>query len=199
LTFVGRARPDDWRVRKWLALNLGLRHDYYSPMTEQDNQTSNVDLAAGKILTAGQGRLSQSAGGEADRGNFSPRIGFAATLGSDTVVRGGYVLPFSPPFVGTPLAFRNPAPGPAHLTASTQPVPMTPPASTSSRWPEASREGSLTMECSGMALPGRVMTNVALHHLQGAAILPRAILDVARHDGLPGGGLPAIVPSIVDV
>jgi hypothetical protein len=99
---------DDWRVRPWLTLNLGLRYDYYPPFTEADNQISNVDLAAGVIRTAGEEGFSESAGVKPDRGNVSPRLGFAATLNNETVVRGGYALSFSPPFVGTPLAFRNP-------------------------------------------------------------------------------------------
>ena len=99
---------DDWRVRSWLTLNLGLRYDYYAPLTEADNQIANVDLAAGVIKTAGQTGLSDSAGVKPDRGNFAPRLGAAATLNDSTVLRGGYALSFSPPFVGTPLAFRNP-------------------------------------------------------------------------------------------
>ena len=99
---------DDWRARSWLTLNLGLRYDYYAPLTEADNQISNVDLAAGAIRRAGEGGFSDGAGVEPDRGNISPRLGFAATVDKDTVVRGGYALSFSPPFVGTPLAFRNP-------------------------------------------------------------------------------------------
>jgi len=99
---------DDWRARSWLTFNLGLRYDYYAPLTEADNQISNVDLAAGAIRRAGEGGFSDSAGVEPDRGNISPRLGFAATVDKETVVRGGYALSFSPPFVGTPLAFRNP-------------------------------------------------------------------------------------------
>ena len=99
---------DDWRTRPWLTLNLGLRYDYYPPLTEADNQISNVDLSAGVIRSAGEAGFSESAGVKPDRGNISPRVGFAATLNKNTVVRGGYALSFSPPFVGTPLAFRNP-------------------------------------------------------------------------------------------
>ena len=99
---------DDWRVRPWLTLNLGVRYDYYPPLTEYDNQIANVDLAAGVIRTAGEGGFSKSAGVKPDRGNVSPRVGFAATLKDKTVIRGGYAMSFSPPFVGSPLAMRNP-------------------------------------------------------------------------------------------
>ena len=96
---------DDWRTRPWLTLNLGLRYDYYPPLTEADNQISNVDLSASVIRSAGEAGFSESAGVKPDHGNISPRVGFAATLNKNTVVRGGYALSFSPPFVGTPLAF----------------------------------------------------------------------------------------------
>ena len=99
---------DDWRVRPWLTLNLGVRYDYYTPLTEHENQIANVDLAAGVIRTAGEGGFSKSAGVEPDRGDVSPRVGFAATLKDKTVIRGGYAISFSPPFVGSPLALRNP-------------------------------------------------------------------------------------------
>ena len=92
---------DDWRVRPWLTLNLGVRYDYYTPLTEHDNQIANVDLAAGVIRTAGEGGFSKSAGVKPDRGNVSPRVGFAATLKDKTVIRGGYAMSFSPPFVGS--------------------------------------------------------------------------------------------------
>jgi outer membrane receptor protein involved in Fe transport len=98
---------DDWRVRPWLTLNLGIRYDYYSPLTEEHNQISNIDLAAGRIGIAGAD-LSRSAGIEPDRNDVSPRLGFALTLRDRTVVRGGYALSFTPPFVGSPLALRNP-------------------------------------------------------------------------------------------
>src|SRR5437899_1126710 len=43
----------DWRARPWLTLNLGLRYDYFSQLSETNNQISNVDLAAARIIVAG--------------------------------------------------------------------------------------------------------------------------------------------------
>lgn len=97
----------DWRVRSWMTLNLGVRYDYFGQFSEADNQISNVDLAAGKVLVAGRD-TSATAGLAADLNNFAPRIGFAATVVPSTVVRGGYGISYTPPVQGTSGALRNP-------------------------------------------------------------------------------------------
>ena len=99
---------DDWRVRPWLTLNLGLRYDYYSPLAEYRNQISNLNLQTAKIVIAGQNGTSKYAGPSPDWINISPRFGFAATVTKKTVIRGGYGISFVPPFMGSPYAMRNP-------------------------------------------------------------------------------------------
>jgi outer membrane receptor protein involved in Fe transport len=99
---------DDWRTTRWLTLNLGLRYDYYGPNSEVANRISNVDLVQGKIIIAGQNGVSSSAGVRADRRDFSPRFGFAATLASGTVLRGGYGISFVPNMIASSMALRNP-------------------------------------------------------------------------------------------
>ena len=97
----------DWRVRRWMTLNLGVRYDYFSELSEAGNQISNVDLASGKILVAGSD-TSSTAGLVGDLNNFAPRLGFAATVTPSTVVRGGYGISYTPPVQGTGGALRNP-------------------------------------------------------------------------------------------
>ena len=97
----------DWRVRRWMTLNLGVRYDYFSELSEADNQISNVDLATGKIIVAGRD-TSSTAGLVGDLNNFAPRVGFAATVVPSTVVRGGYGISYTPPVQGTGGALRNP-------------------------------------------------------------------------------------------
>ena len=99
---------DDWRVARWLTLNAGLRYDYYGPMTEVANRISNVDLVKGSIIIAGQNGVSSSAGVQADRLNFAPRFGFAATLAKGVVLRGGYGISFMPNMIASSMAMRNP-------------------------------------------------------------------------------------------
>lgn len=99
---------DDWRATRWLTLNLGLRYDYYGPNSEVANRISNVDLTQGKIIIAGQNGVSSSAGVKPDRTDFSPRFGFAATLGKGTVLRGGYGISYVPNMIASSMALRNP-------------------------------------------------------------------------------------------
>ena len=99
---------DDWRATKWLTLNLGLRYEYFSPVSEVFNRISNIDLANGTIIIPGQNGVSNTAGVQKDFLNFAPRFGFAATLSKRTVLRGGYGINYIPQAFGTPYAFRNP-------------------------------------------------------------------------------------------
>jgi len=87
---------DDWRATSWLTLNLGVRYDVFTPLTEEDNQLANFDVATGKILVAGQNGVTSSANVKTDYSNVAPRLGFSATLPSNIVVRGGYGLAYFP-------------------------------------------------------------------------------------------------------
>jgi len=114
---------DDWRVTRWLTLNLGLRYEIFTPQHEVANRISNVDLAAGKIIIAGQNGVSGSAGVPGDYNNFGPRFGFAATVTPRTVVRGGFGINYYPIFFGSTSALRNP---PFVSLYSVSTTPLTP-------------------------------------------------------------------------
>ena len=104
---------DDWRATSWLTVNAGLRYDVFTPLVEETNHLSNIDLTTLKIIIAGQNGVSETAGVATDFSNLAPRLGFSATLPHALVVRGGWGLAFfpgnymsqslmkNPPFVGT--------------------------------------------------------------------------------------------------
>jgi hypothetical protein len=102
---------DDIKLTRKLALNLGLRWDITSPVTERYNRlnrdffadqvnpiSSKIDQTKfpgmkvyGGIGFAGQGGLSRSPF-NSDLNNFQPRIGAAYQLNSKTVLRGGWAI-----------------------------------------------------------------------------------------------------------
>jgi Carboxypeptidase regulatory-like domain len=81
---------DDWKVNSRLTLNLGLRWEMNTPMTEKYNTIASFDPQTGQIRAAGQNGVPENLF-KYDYNNFAPRIGFAwQPLGdSKTVVRGG--------------------------------------------------------------------------------------------------------------
>jgi hypothetical protein len=94
-TFV----QDKWAVTPKLTIDLGLRHEYYTPFIGLDDQggLSNYDPSTNTLQVAGYGSVSQSAGVESYLGNFGPRAGVSYRLNDKTVLRAGYglsTLPF---------------------------------------------------------------------------------------------------------
>jgi hypothetical protein len=94
-TEFGAFFNDDWKVTPNLSINLGIRYDLYTRLTEVQNRATQFTmndgdnlwyrLQNGEFATAN----SLSAG---DHNNFAPRVGFAwdPTKDGKTSVRGGY-------------------------------------------------------------------------------------------------------------
>jgi hypothetical protein len=133
---------NDWKVRRNLTLNLGIRYEYVSPFTETNNRIANLDVSPGvlnpalgpaAVVLVLPGMTGPYSGHfpatllRADRNNFAPRLGLAWKLLSKTVVRAGYginyntgayqtiaqQLAFQPPFATTQT---NPQSYPGQLT-----------------------------------------------------------------------------------
>lgn len=98
---------DDWKVNSKLTLNIGLRWDVGIGNSEKYNRLAYFDPSAptpfsrtslGNVTGAlrwigGENPSNQQ---ETDWRNFSPRFGFAYSLDSKTVLRGGYGIFFLP-------------------------------------------------------------------------------------------------------
>jgi trimeric autotransporter adhesin len=122
---------DDWRVLPKLSIFFGLRYEYVSPFSENNNRLVNLDVngnftAAAPVQPGGTGPSTgvfPSGLVNPDRNNFAPRIGIAWKPFSKTVVRSGYgmtyntgayssiaqQLAFQPPFSFTQTNVNSPA------------------------------------------------------------------------------------------
>src|SRR5580692_6134681 len=87
---------DDWRLTPKFTLNLGLRYEYASPIKDANNGWAdfNPNTVTGLVQ---QGSPGENTMWNPNRGNFSPRIGFAYDLTGKgtTVVRGGFSVMYS--------------------------------------------------------------------------------------------------------
>ena len=78
---------DDYRIASKLTLNLGLRWEYFGPLSEKNNLLSNLapDGTLAMVGTHGLGGVYNR-----DLTDFAPRIGFAWNVLRNTILRGGY-------------------------------------------------------------------------------------------------------------
>lgn len=113
---------DDWHVRPWLTLNLGVRYDVFTPFTEAHDRFANFDLNTLKLNIGGTGGI------KTDHKDFAPRIGFAAQLGHGTVLRGGYGISYYPGDTSGAITLYNP-PFNNSITGAFFPLDIGPPSS----------------------------------------------------------------------
>ncbi len=110
---------DDWRINKRLTVNMGVRWDYESPITERYNrleagfdpttaspfQVPGLALKGGLLFAGSSNRLPF----HRDLNNWQPRLGFAFQVMRKTVVRGGYAIQYAPTFdLAGSLGFNSP-------------------------------------------------------------------------------------------
>jgi hypothetical protein len=136
---------DEWRLRGNLTLNLGVRYEYFSPFSEENDRIANLDLPVGFTSPPVPVQVGQSGpyNGQfpvtlvrPDRNNFAPRLGLAWKPLRNTVVRAGYGInyntsayqsivqnmAFQPPFSNTATNTQSPT-TPLTLQNGFPPVP----------------------------------------------------------------------------
>jgi hypothetical protein len=90
---------DKWQARSDLTVDLGLRWEYYHPLSGVEGQgtLSNYDPTTNTLQVAGFGNTSNSLNVKNYFKNFEPRTGLSWRLNELTVVRAGYgasAIPF---------------------------------------------------------------------------------------------------------
>jgi hypothetical protein len=127
---------DDWRLAKKLTLNLGLRWEYESPITDRFNEAvggfdgstvSHIGSAAGPAVTggllfaSGSNRLPY----KRDLNNFSPRLGFAYQVMEKMVIRGGWGITYTPTADVSPTTGFSYSTAPSTSVSAAGIVPLT--------------------------------------------------------------------------
>ncbi|MBI4853469.1 MAG: carboxypeptidase regulatory-like domain-containing protein [Acidobacteria bacterium] len=80
---------DDWKIRRNLTLNYGIRYEYVGVFSDENDRLSNFVPNLGLVRVGATG-LSELY--EPDHNNFAPRIGFAYDFHGKNrlIIRGGY-------------------------------------------------------------------------------------------------------------
>ena len=99
---------DDWHLRPWLTLNMGLRYSIQTPYTCADGCLTNFNFTTAQVMVAGQNGVSATGNILTDYSNIAPRFGFAATLRPGTVLRGGFGESFFQDDTGAGFYLKNP-------------------------------------------------------------------------------------------
>lgn len=83
---------DKWQVRPDITIDLGLRHEYYTPLVGLSDRggMSSYDPANNTLRIAGYGDIPENLGVKSYWRNFNPRTGVSWRLSETNVVRAGY-------------------------------------------------------------------------------------------------------------
>jgi len=90
---------DDWKILPNLTLNLGLRWEYFPPVTEKNGLMSNYIFGSQGFVNGSVQKVSQLY--NPDKNNFGPRVGFAwspKVWGHAPVIRGGFGILYDRPY-----------------------------------------------------------------------------------------------------
>jgi hypothetical protein len=100
---------DKWQVTPKMTIDLGIRHEYYTPLVGLESQggLANYDMVTNSLLVSGYGNVPANLGVKQYFKNFVPRTGVSYRLNDMTVVRAGYGIS-TIPFPDNSYAFNFP-------------------------------------------------------------------------------------------
>jgi hypothetical protein len=83
---------DKWQLRQNVTVDLGLRHEYYTPLVGLTGRggLSNYDATNNTLRVAGYSQVPEDLGVESYWLNFNPRTGVSWRLNEKNVMRAGY-------------------------------------------------------------------------------------------------------------
>ncbi|PYX62625.1 MAG: hypothetical protein DMG78_32955, partial [Acidobacteria bacterium] len=100
---------DDWHASSWLTLNLGLRWEAYTPITEAKNRIAALRQGSNGIWAIQTASDSDpTVGVKTDWSDWGPRLGFSASAPARIVFRGGFGLTYNPVQHGAGSMMKNP-------------------------------------------------------------------------------------------
>ena len=100
---------DKWQMTPKITIDLGLRHEYYTPLVGLASKggLANYDPATNSILVSGYGDVPANLGVKKYWKNFAPRTGISYRVSETSVVRAGYGIS-TIPFPDNSYAFNFP-------------------------------------------------------------------------------------------
>ena len=100
---------DDWHANSWLTLNLGLRWEAYTPITEAKNRIAALRQGSNGVWAIQTASDSDpTVGVKTDWSDWGPRLGFSASAPARIVFRGGFGLTYNPVQHGAGSMMKNP-------------------------------------------------------------------------------------------
>jgi outer membrane receptor protein involved in Fe transport len=192
---------DSWRITPRLTFNYGLRWEDYLPQTAaKPGGAGSFDPTTGDVLAAGIGSVPLNLGVKAYNTGFLPRIGVAFQASERTVLRAGYGESFNPgglgavfgqgadynPPIVNPQSVNQSSPySPAFNLLNGAPAPVSPPVSSSGRYPLPNGIGInyYTYPLNSYRIPEVYFWNVAVQHqiMKDLALEVAYVGNVGRH------------------
>src|SRR6185312_5845368 len=111
MTSYGGFVQDDWKIRRDLTINLGLRYEYFGPYTDARNRLTNFVYGTGnyvqQIATGSPQPVQQS--WDPNKTDFAPRLGLAWDIAGKgkNVIRAGYGISYDRLATVYPAGYRN--------------------------------------------------------------------------------------------
>jgi hypothetical protein len=99
---------DRWQITSNLTATLGLRWEYYPLPTRDHRGIERYDPQTNKVYIGGIAGVPDSAGSEASKKGFAPRVGLAYRIRNRHVIRSGYGITVDPFSIGRSMRSNYP-------------------------------------------------------------------------------------------